>query len=139
MIEEIREYIAECPYLDQFTAVNVDYLVDKVKAYSVTEEASYNPVIMTDIVGNKSCEFRFNFDAKFHWNEEIENNISNIEFFDNFKEWLNEKNKNKEYPDIAGITIEKIEATTNGYLYVSGTDEAIYRISCIMKYMKERG
>ena len=45
MIDSIKNYIAGCPYLDEFTAVNVNYLVDKVTAYSVNEGASYNPII----------------------------------------------------------------------------------------------
>ena len=39
MIESIKNYISECPYLDEFTTVNVNYLVDKTIAYSVNEEA----------------------------------------------------------------------------------------------------
>ena len=39
MIDSVRDYIANCPYLDDFTEVNVNYLVNKVKAYSVNEGA----------------------------------------------------------------------------------------------------
>ena len=77
MIEEIRNYVAACPYLDEFTKVNVNYLVDKVKAYSINESAGYNPIICTYLNDEKEMQFRFSFDAKFYWNEESQNNINN--------------------------------------------------------------
>lgn len=138
MIEQIRKYIATCPYLDEFTAVNVDYLVDKVTAYSVNEGVSYNPVISKDINGNEECQFQFTFDAKLYWNDEIANNIDNSKFFENFREWLRNNNKNKIFPQIKGIGIESISAVTNGYLFATNEDEAIYRISCVMNYWRAR-
>ena len=138
MIEGIRTYIANCPHLKEFIEVNVDYLSDKVTAYSVNEGVSYNPVLEKDILGNEYCQFQFSFDAKLYWNEEVANNIDNSKFFESFREWLNKNNKQKIFPQIKGIEIESISAITNGYLFATNADEAIYRISCIMKYFKER-
>lgn len=136
MIEKIRDYIAQCPYLDEFTAVNVDYLVDKVKAYSINESAGYNPLINKSITGEKEMQFMFNFDAKLYWNEELENNINNSLFFENFRNWLENKDENGVYPDIEDIQPISIRAITNGYIFATNSDEAIYRISCIFNYKK---
>lgn len=138
MIESVREYIESCPYLDEFTEVNVNYLVDKVKAYSVNEGISYNPVINEDILGNEESQFQFTFDAKFYWNDEIANNVDNSTFFENFSNWLRENNKNKVFPTIASdnISITSIIANSNGYIFDSSNDEAIYRISCVMNYTR---
>ena len=84
-------------------------------------------------MGNTWYQFIFNFDAKLYWNEEIANNIDNTEFFNNFQNWLEEKNDNKEFPNV-----ESIGATTNGYIFAANADEAIYRITCKMNYRKER-
>ena len=138
MIEKVREYITTCPHLEEFVSVNVNYLVDKIKAYSVNEGVGYNPVLKKDIVGNEECQFQFMLDAKLHWNEEIANNIDNSVFFEKFSNWLRENNKKKIFPQIEGIEIETIGATTNGYIFATNADEAIYRISCIMKYFKEK-
>lgn len=138
MIEKIREYITTCPHLEEFVYINVNYLVDKAKAYSVNEGVGYNPVLKRDILGNEECQFQFIFDAKLYWNEEIANNIDNSVFFEKFSNWLRENNKKKIFPQIEGIEIETIGATTNGYIFATNTDEAIYRISCIMKYFKEK-
>jgi len=138
MIEKVREYIAKCPHLDEFVSVNVNYLVDKAKAYSVNEGVGYNPVLKKDIIGNEECQFQFMLDAKLYWNEEVANNIDNSVFFEKFSNWLRENNKKKIFPQIEGIEIETIGATTNGYIFATNADEAIYRISCIMKYFKEK-
>ena len=138
MIDSVRDYIANCPYLDNFTEVNVNYLVNKVKAYSVNEGASYNPIITTDILGNEESQFQFTFDAKFHWNDEIANNVDNSNFFENFSNWLRENNNNKIFPTIGSddISITSISANSNGYIFDTSSDEAIYRISCVMNYTR---
>ena len=38
-IDKVREYMAKCPYLDEYAELNVEYLLDKVKAYSINENA----------------------------------------------------------------------------------------------------
>lgn len=137
MIEKIRDYIAGCPHLDEFTKVNVNYLVDKVNAYSVNEDSGYNPVLEPRIYGNDEMQFLFSFDAKFYWNEETENNIDNSKFFEKFRDWLEDNNSKGKYPEIEGIEPLTIGAITNGFIYATNSDEAIYRISCSFTYEKE--
>lgn len=135
MIEKIREYIATCPYLKEYAELNVDYLTDKVVTYSVNESAGYDPVISEDIIGNQEKQFLFTFDSKLIWNEDIQNNIDNSKFYENFREWLEENNRNEIYPDIKGVY--EIGATTSGYIFATNANEAIYRIQCYLKYDKE--
>lgn len=136
MIEKIREYIEKCPYLDEFIAVNVNYLVDKSKAYSVNEGAGYDPIIEEYVTGEKKKQFQFSFDARLKWDDEASTNIDNSKFFENFRDWLEERNLNGIYPNIEGIMPESISATTNGFIFVTNSDEAIYRISCNFIYYK---
>lgn len=135
IIDEIRKYMAKCPYLEEYAELNIEYLQDKVNAYSINENAGYNPVVSEDILGNQERQFLFTFDSKLYWNEDIQNNIDNSKFFENFRYWLEENNKNKIYPEVEGIY--KIGATTNGYIFATNANEAIYRIQCYLKYYKE--
>lgn len=135
MIEEVRDYIAGCPYLEEYGELNIEYLVDKVNTYSINESVGYNPVISEDIVGNQERQFLFTFDSKLRWNEDIQNNIDNSKFFEDFRNWLEENNKNEIFPDIEGIY--KIEALTNGYIFATSSNEAIYRIQCRLEYFKK--
>ena len=138
MIDKIREYMANCPHLDEYVAVNVNYLVDKVQAYSINEGAGYNPVLNTYLNGDKEMQFQFSFDSKFYWNEEIQNNVDNSVFFEKIRDWLEKNDENGIYPEIKNIEPISISAVTNGYIFATNSDEAIYRISCKFTYLKRR-
>nr|DAN92084.1 MAG TPA: Minor capsid protein from bacteriophage [Caudoviricetes sp.] len=134
IIDKVRKYIAKCPYLKEYAELNVEYLQDKVNTYSINENAGYDPIINKFFVGAE-MQFLFTFDSKLAWNEDIQNNIDNSKFFENFKNWLEEKKKNKEFPEIPGCY--DIGANTNGYIFATNANEAIYRIQCYLKYFKE--
>lgn len=134
MIDEIRKYIAKCPYLKEYAELNIEYLIDKVNTYSINENAGYNPILNQFISGSER-QFMFTFDSKLIWNEDIRNNIDNSKFFENFRNWLETNNKNKIFPEISGVY--KIQALTNGYIFATNTNEAIYRIQCKLEYFKE--
>lgn len=134
IIDKVREYIAKCPYLKEYAELNIEYLTDKTDTYSINENPAYNP-ILNDYMVDKDMQFLFTFDSKLHWNEDIQNNIDNSKFFTNFKNWLETNNKNKIFPEIDGIY--EIGATTNGYIFATNANEAIYRIQCYLNYYKE--
>lgn len=134
IIDEVRDYISKCPFLKEYSELNVEYLMDKINTYSVNENAAYNPVLTPFVVG-ADMQFLFTFDSKLHWNEDIQNNIDNSKFFENFRKWLEENNSKKIFPNIDGIY--EIGATTNGYIFATNANEAIYRIQCYLKYYKE--
>lgn len=133
-IDSIREYISKCPYLKEYAELNVEYLQDKVNTYSVNENAGYDPIIEKYMLG-ADYQLLFTFDSKLIWNEDIQNNIDNSKFFENFKNWLEENNNKNIFPEIDGIY--EIGATTNGYIFATNANEAIYRIQCYAKYYKE--
>lgn len=134
MIDEVRKYIAKCPYLKEYSELNIEYLIDKVNTYSINENAGYDPILNQFIIGSER-QFMFTFDSKLIWNEDIQNNIDNSKFFENFRNWLETNNKNKIFPEIPGIY--KIQALTNGYIFATNANEAIYRIQCKLEYFKE--
>lgn len=134
MIDKLREYIAKCPYLKEYAELNIEYLADKTNTYSINENAGYNPILNQFISGSER-QLLFTFDSKLRWNEDIQNNIDNSKFFEDFRNWLETNNKNKKFPDISGVY--SIGATTNGYIFATNANEAIYRIQCFLNYFKE--
>jgi len=134
IIDKVRDYMNQCPYLDEYVELNVEYLVDKVKAYSINENAGYNPILNQFLSGSER-QFLFTFDSKLHWNEDIQNNIDNSKTFENIRNWLETNNKNKIFPEVPGAYA--IGATTNGYIFATNANEAIYRIQCYLNYFKE--
>ena len=134
IIDKVREYIAKCPHLKEYADLNVNYLADKVNTYAVNENSGYNPVVEKYLL-DRDMQFLFTFDSKLYWNEDVQNNIDNSKFFANFKRWLEENNKNKIFPDVAGIY--EIGVTTDGYILTTNANEAIYRVQCYLKYYEE--
>ena len=134
IIDKVREYISTCPYLKEYAELNIEYLVDKVNTYSINENAGYDPILNNFLHGSER-QFMFTLDSKLIWNEDIQNNIDNSKFFENFRNWIETNNRNKIFPDITGVY--KIEALTNGYIFATNADEAIYRIQCKIEYFKE--
>lgn len=138
MIDSVREYIAKCPFLNEYKLLNVEYLISDIEAYSINENAGYDPVESEDIIGNQTRQFLFTFDSRLHWNDEIKNNIDNSIFFENFRKWLEDNNNKGVYPNLGkGETPFFIGAETNGYIFATNADEAIYRIQCKLEYIKE--
>lgn len=140
MIDSIKTYIAQCPYLDEYTAVLINYLEDKVNAYSINNSPNTSPILSTDITGNQTRQYLFTFDSKLNWNSEIQQNIDNLNFYENFSNWL-ENNSNEDilpilYGELQAI---KIEALTDGYIFQSNGEQAVYRIQCRLTYLKPIG
>ena len=134
MIDEVRDYFKECPYLKEYAELNIEYLVDKTKVGSINENPNYNPILQRFLYGSER-QFLFTFDSKLIWNEDIQNNIDNSKIFENIRNWLENNNKKKIFPNIKGIY--EIGATTNGYIFATNANEAIYRIQCYLNYFKE--
>lgn len=136
MIEKIRDYISTCPYLIEYTELLVNYLAPNSATYSVNEGQGYDPIVDTYTNGNKEMQFVFTLDSRLVWNENLENNIKNSKFFENFSNWLENNDDNGIFPNVNGIIPETIRATSNGFIYATDSNEAIYRIECIFTYLK---
>ena len=134
MIDEVRDYFIKCPYLKEYAELNIGYLVDKTNVGSINENTGYNPILKNFLYGSER-QFLFTFDSKLKWNEDIQNNIDNSKIFENIRNWLEKNNKEKIFPNIKGIY--EIGATTNGYIFATNANEAIYRIQCYLNYFKE--
>ena len=76
------------------------------------KSAGYDPVISEDIIGNPRKTVLFTFDSKLIWNEDIQNNIDNSKFYENFREWLEKITETKSIPILRGVY--EIGATTVG-------------------------
>lgn len=136
IIEAIRDYIKNCPYLEEYGKVMVDFLAENDDVYSI-EPVPVNPVIRTYTDGSREEQYAFNFATRFYYSEEVQNNIDNIGFFENFRDWLKQNTDNNIFPTLdEGLTPSLIEATSSGYLFdISGNlSSARYQIQCRLIY-----
>ncbi len=139
IIEAVKNFILNCPYLDELKKVNVDFLPSDPDTYSI-EEVPTEVILKEYIDGSTERQFVFVFASRMRWNDEIINNIQNSGFFEMFQHWLEQCTEQENLPLLAeGMSAYKIEAMSNGYLFdVSGNSEyARYQIQCRLLYDKE--
>ena len=132
MISAIREYIAQCPYLNEDGRLNIEYLGNEAVEYTIEETPSAR-IISTNIDGSTTRQLTFTFASREWYSKEIIQNIQNSNFYKNFAEWLDEQTK-------AGNKVAtKIEAVSSGYLFNtnSGLETARYQIQCKLTYDQE--
>ena len=139
IIESVKNFILKCPYLDELARVNVDFLPEKPETYSIEEEPAQT-VVKRYLDGSSQRQFLFVFAARLNYSDEVRNNIENSGFFEDFADWLEECTENDNLPLMKeGLTAEKIEAISSGYLFdISGDlSNSRYQIQCRLIYEKE--
>lgn len=142
IVESVRNYILECPYLNDLKKVNVNFLPKDTNNCSIEEVPSQNGTIIKRYLdGTTEREFNFVFACIFDYNENLETNIENSGFFENFQEWIENNDLNGIYPELGeGYDPYSIKVTTTGYLFYipEKSDRAIYQIQLKLLYEKEK-
>lgn len=141
VIENIRNFIKECPYLEEFegaTRIGIDYLSDDTTTYSI-EKVSCNPIIKKYVDGSCKKQELFIFSSRESYGPDIINNLNNINFYENFVSWLEEKNRTGDLPILDdNREVEKIEILTPGYAFQTDVDKAQYQIQLRLIYIERK-
>lgn len=130
IMELIKEFVETCPLL-KGGKVNVDYIEDELDSYSIDETP--NTTILqkfSDGGSRRQITFNFSISAPFNTLE----NIQNSKFCDDFMEWLEKQDNNRNYPEIEGA--ESISCNRGTILQTTETT-AIYVIPIVFIYVKE--
>lgn len=139
IIESIKDYIMTCPFLEELSNVNVDFLPEDPLTYSI-EQTPSEPILKRYLDGSTERQITFVFACRMFYSDELINNINNSGFFEKFHEWLFENSENDKLPELEeGLVPYRIEAISSGYLYdISGDlSNARYQIQCRLIYEKE--
>lgn len=94
VMNNICEYLADCPALDPELPLFLDYVDDK-DCYSVTTVP--NVPYTKDILGNKTYTVTFQFAYRTAISNDIERSRA-IEFLEAFSAWIDEQNEAKNFP-----------------------------------------
>lgn len=135
-IDKLRSFLSECPFLrvsspSKTPKLYVDYLSDKPVNYEVqvtpvaTEVRKY-----VDGGGINQTAFAFR-SLQYYTGKDIQNNIDNIAFFEDFANWL--RNSNAKLP-VGWISVETL---TDGYIMdiSESQDIATYQMQCRFLYV----
>lgn len=139
IIECLKEWLNQCPLMEQYRELNVDYIDDDADTFSIEEQPA-EPVMERYLDGSSSCQFVFILASRFHYSDEAINNIENSGFYEALHDWLEEQSWNDNLPKLGdGKTATAIETMKSGYLYGIASDlyTARYQIQCRLFYDKE--
>ena len=139
LIKNIREYILTCPHLEKLSKLGINFLDSNSINYSI-EEVPGKTIVSKHVDGSSERQITFTFASVFDFSEEIETQINNSGFYEDFSEWIEENDYKGVYPELKeGLPPTSIEVVTSGYLYsiISGHRKARYQIQCKLTYEKE--
>lgn len=135
MVEKLKEYFLEHVQLaSEFKNILVDFLGEEATTY-VIEPIPEEEIVTPYTDGGSLCQFIFQFGSREFYDDGIAQNIENLDFYERFKEEIEQNNKNHILPDINGI--QSIECTTHGTLDGAESGTAKYIIQMKIKYYKE--
>jgi len=145
IIESIRNFIRECPYLQEFEGVaghvkvNIDYLEENSTVYSI-EEVPVDPIIKKYVNGDSVRQLQFIFCSREPYGADVLQNISNSGFYEDFANWIETQNNINSLPILnEGYESQEIKVLSPGYAFQVDVDKARYQIQLRLKYFKSGG
>lgn len=137
IIDSLRTYIRQCPYLDTFNnaiRVNVNYLEPSPDTYSI-EEIPAEPILKKYVNGDSIRQYAFIFTSREPYGADVLQNIDNSGFYERFAEWI-ENNDTLPVLD-NGLEALEIKVTSTGYAFAVTEDTAQFQIQLKLKYFKK--
>jgi len=134
--EALREYILRFPELKDGCLL-IDILGNDPVEYTI-EPVPCDPVVKKYIDGSCMKQFLFLFASREFFSEDIAVNLSNLDFYENFEDWIKQQNDEGELPDLGtGKEPVSIEVLTRGYAFAADTNTARYQIQLRLLYEEE--
>lgn len=134
-LEAIRNYISECEFLKD-GAINVSYLDDEL-SYSIVPTPT-TKIVKKFVDGSSIRDYNFTFMIKEQYTCCIEDSISSTQFFEDFQNWIEEMNIDKDLPALdKGETPMSLTVITDAYLWDLNSNYATYQIELKLRYLKE--
>lgn len=135
IMQYIQEYIATCPFLNDFMElfpqVGIDTMEEETTAYMV-ERVPAEPVVKSYVDGSSVRQEVFVFAS-----HEVSEEAGDVHaFYDAFSDWLESNRKDLNLPE--GCEVRKLKATTGGYIYNEEGTKAQYQIQCRLEYYRPR-
>ncbi len=139
VIECVRAFINQCPFLDEFDViVGVEYLPEDTKSYMIEASVTDKPVVKSYVNGDKIKKFNFVFASREYMGADTVENMDVAGFYEHFSEWLEACEREGILPELSdGKEARHIKALTNGYVYDQTETKARYQIQCQLIYFQK--
>lgn len=137
VIEHVREWLRT--YEGLKGRLDVDFLGEDADTYSV-DTIPCEKVLKKYKDGSKLEQFQFTISSRRLYEQDIEQNIDNLQFFEDLTAWIEQKQEARELPTMDGDrTALRIIVTSTAYPFVVTEDgKARYQLQLRLEYFKRR-
>lgn len=129
-MELIKEFIETCPYLKE-GKINVDYLKEDINSYAIVQ-ATTTPIVTQYRDGGSIRQIAFDFVVQAPISSRNIENLANSKFGEDFMEWIEGQDDNRNLPKIANI--QHIQCTSPSYILQRTNTQATYIIQMNCTY-----
>lgn len=137
--EELRLWFRDCPVLSPDNRFRVDYLAEHPCEYAIYSSPSainYHENVLGESIPDRIQSLNFIFASKSPFGADVDQNLSNLAFFQAVIEWVITKNNQRQFPLINEGTVKAIIPTLTAYPAETGSDAAKYQIQLKMTYYR---
>lgn len=119
--------------------LDVDFLGEDAEAYSV-DTIPCEEIIKRYKDGGTLKQFQFAVSSRRFYEQNIKQNTSNLQFFEDLTAWVEKKARARELPAMdKGRTAQRIVVTSTAYPFVVSEDgKARYQIQMRLEYYQKR-
>lgn len=138
MIGAIRTYLKECPCFETLKAIGIDFLSKDANIASI-DRTPIKPLIQKYVNGNKLKQASFTLRVKLNHNEELQQQIENSDFLEDFEDWLDDQSDLNNFPKFKNNKkVKEIYVSSSNYLVMVEPTlrKAIYQVQIIIEYEK---
>lgn len=137
VMESVRAWLRTYPGLSG--RLDVDFLDEAADTYSVDTIPS-EEVVKRYFDGSTVKQFLFAVSSRRSYDQNIEQNLSNLEFFEGLTAWVEQKARARELPEMDGNrTAQRIAVTSTAYPFIVTEDgKARYQLQMRLEYFQKR-
>jgi len=134
IIDSLRDYFLDCPILDEFRKINVDYMEVNELAYSIIPTPS-DPIVKEYADGGKLKQYQFSIASREFYGDDTLNNLNSVGFYERLQDWIEVQNYENNLPMLgAGKYSQELQVLSSGYLFHAEEDKAQYQIQLRLIY-----
>ena len=133
----VREWLRTYPGLNG--RLDVDFLDDNAETYSV-DTIPCPEVVKRYRDGSCVKQFQFAVASRNIYDQNIAQNLANLQFFADLTEWVEDKARHRELPEMDGNRkAQRIEVLSTAYPFIVSEDgKARYQIQLKLEYFQGR-
>lgn len=137
VMENVRAWLKQYPALNG--RLDVDFLDNEADTYSI-DTIPCEEIIKRYRDGSAVKQFQFAVSSRRYYEQNINQNLSNLEFFEDLTAWVEAQAHNRNLPDMdEGRTAQRIIVTSTAYPFVVSEDgKARYQIQMRFEYFTKR-